>query len=221
MTERGIEQRPMSVFRRRVIASVLTGLVVVAVPAVFVARRNPWHYVHLMPFGRSLVGAAALFAAPVLLGIAAWLVLRPVLARAVVVVATVLALVAPCGGLLFLTGRSVYGLQGVEPYGDTEVVALSPGGSFEVVLLRYREWMTGFDILRIRSRAGLSSREANQDLACFATPFDGLPPEGTLDSARFLSEHEIEVRTEAGQPWTTRFDPHTLLADSILSHGCQ
>ncbi|MGV9809944.1 hypothetical protein [Micromonospora chersina] len=221
MIERGIERRRMNVVRRRVMAIGLTGLAVVAVPAVLVARRNPWHYVHLMPFGRSSVVAAVLFAAPVLLGIGAWLVLRPALARAVAVAATAVALVAPCSGLLFLPGTSVYGLHGVEPDRDTEVVALSPGGSFEVVLLRYREFMTGFDILRIRSRAGLQSREANQDLACFVTPFDGLPPDGTFESARFLSEHEIEVRTESGRPWTTGFDPHTLLAASTLSHGCQ
>ncbi|MEU6078706.1 hypothetical protein [Micromonospora sp. NPDC047074] len=218
--ERGVRQRPMNVSRRRLTAIVLTGLVVVALTAVFVARRNPWHYVHLMPFGRSLVVVAALFAAPVLLGIAAWLVLRPALARTTVVVATVLALVAPCGGLLFLPSPSVHGLHDVEPH-STEVVALSPGGSFEVVLLRYREFMAGFDILRIRSRAGLRSREANQDLACFATPFDGSPPEGTFDSAWFMSDHEIEVRTESGQPWRTLFDPHTLLAASTLSHSCQ
>jgi hypothetical protein len=219
--ERGIEQRPMNVVRQRVMAIVLTGLAIVAVPGVLVAWRNPWHYVHLMPFGRRPVVATVLFAAPVLLGIAAWLVLRPALARAVAVVATVLALVAPCSGVVFFSGTSLYGLHGVEPYGDTEVVALSPEGSFEVVLLRYHEWMTGFDILRIRSRAGLRSREANQDLACFATPFDGLGPEDTFGTARFLSDHEVEVRTEAGEPWTTRFDPRTLLASPTLSHGCR
>ncbi|MER7456372.1 hypothetical protein [Micromonospora sp. NPDC126480] len=211
----------MNLVGRRVTAIVLTGLAVVAVSAVLVARHNPWHYVHLMPFGRSSVVALVLFAAPVLLGVAAWLVLRPALARLLAVVATVLALVAPCSGLKFLPGPSVYGLDGTEPYGNTEVVAVSPGGSFEVVLLRYRQWMAGFDILRIRSRAGLWSREADQDLACFETSFDGLPPEDTFDTARFLSDHEIEVRTEAGQPWTTGFDPHNLLAVSTLSHGCQ
>ncbi|MET8835395.1 hypothetical protein ABZV78_15960 [Micromonospora sp. NPDC004540] len=216
MIERGIEQRPMNIVRRRVMAVVLTGLVVVAVSAVLVAWRNPWHYVHLMPFGRSSVVAAVLFAASVLLGIAGWLVLRPALARAAVVVATVLALMAACSGVEFL-GPPLYG---AEPDGD-EVVALSPGGSFEVVLLHYPEFMAGFDVLRIRSREGLRRREANQDLACFATPFDGLGPEGTFGTARFLSDHEIEVRTEAGQPWTTRFDPRTLLAVSTLSHGCQ
>ncbi|MGI5522482.1 hypothetical protein ACQEUX_16340 [Micromonospora sp. CA-259024] len=221
MIERGIEQRPINVVRRRVMAIVLTGLVVVAVPAVLVARRNPWHYVHLMPFGRSSVVATVLFAAPVLFGIAAWLVLQPALARAVAVVSAALALVVPCSGLLLFPGPSLYGLHGVEPHGDSEVVALSPGGSFEVVLLRYHEFMTGFDVLRVRSRVGLRSREANQDLACFATPFDGLGPEDTFDAARFVSNHEIEVRTEAGQPWRTTFDPDTLLAASILSHGCQ
>ncbi|MER7333666.1 MULTISPECIES: hypothetical protein [unclassified Micromonospora] len=218
MIERGFEQRPMTVVHRRVLAMVITGLVVVAVSAVFVASRNPWHYVHLMPFGRSSVVATVLFAVPVLLGVAAWLVLRRVLARVVAVVATVLALVMAWGGVQFSLGASLYGY---EPDGNTRVVGVSPGGSFEVVLLHYPEFMAGFDVLRIRSRAGLRSREASQDLACFATPFDPVGPEDTFGTARFLSEHEIEVRTEAGEPWTTRFDPRTLLAVSTLSYGCQ
>ncbi|MDZ5447288.1 hypothetical protein U2F26_32040 [Micromonospora sp. 4G57] len=218
MIERGIEQRPTNVVRRRVMAIVLTGLVVVAVPAVFVARRNPWHYVHLMPFGRTPVVATVVIAVPVLLGVAAWLVLRPALARAVAMVATVLALVMDLSCFQFSTAASLFGFGSD---GDTQVVAVSPGGSFEVVLLQPRDFMTGFAILRIRSRAGLGSREANQDLACFATPFDRVGPEETFGTARFLSDHEIEVRTEAGQSWTTWFDPHTLLAVSTLSHGCQ
>jgi len=40
MIERGIEQRPTNVRLRRVIATVLTGLVLVAVPAVLVALRS-------------------------------------------------------------------------------------------------------------------------------------------------------------------------------------
>jgi hypothetical protein len=218
MVERGIEQRPTNVVLRRVMAIVLAGLVVVAVPAVLVARRNPWHYVYLMPFGRTPVVAAVVIAAPVLLGVAAWLVLRPALARAVAVVATVLALAMDLTCFQFSTAAS---LIGFESDGDTRVVAVSPGGSFEVVLLQHREFMTGFDILRIRSRAGLRSREADQDVACFARPFDPVGPEGTFDAARFLSDREIEVRTEAGEPWTTTFDPHTLLAASTLSYGCQ
>ncbi|MBM0259391.1 hypothetical protein [Micromonospora sp. 4G55] len=214
MIEREIEQGPTNVVARRVMAMVLTNLVVVAVPAVLIAWRNPWHYVHLMPFGRSSVVASVLFVVPALLGMAAWLVLRPAPARAVAVVATVLALVMAWGGFQFRTGASLYGY---ESDGDIRVVAVSPGGSFELVLLHYPAFMTGFDILRIRSRAGLRSREANQDLACFATPFDPVGPEGTFGTAHFLSDHEIEVRTEAGQPWTTRFDPRTLLVVSTLA----
>ncbi|MEV0810371.1 hypothetical protein [Micromonospora sp. NPDC050200] len=198
-------------------AAVLTGLVVVAVPAVFVAWRNPWHYVHLMPFGRSSVVAAVLIAVPVLLGIAAWLVLPARLAWAVAVVATALALVMGWNGIQFSMGASLYGY---ESDGDSEVVAVSPGGSFEVVVLHYPAFMTGFDVLRIRSRTGLRSREADQDLACFAVPFDPVGPEDTFDTARFVSDHEVEVRTEGGEEWTTTFDPHTLLAVSTLSHGC-
>ncbi|MEU5940002.1 hypothetical protein ABZ807_12580 [Micromonospora sp. NPDC047548] len=63
-----IEQRPTNVALWRVMAAVLTGLVVVAVPAVFGAWRKPWHCVHLMPFGRSSAVAAVLIAVPVLLG---------------------------------------------------------------------------------------------------------------------------------------------------------
>ena len=216
MIERGTEQRPGNVVLRRRVAIALTGLVVVAVPAVFVAWRNPWHYVYLMPFGRSPIMATVLFAVPVLLGVAAWLALKPALARPVAVVATVLALVMPCG---FQLSRAAV-FYPVESDAESTVVAVSPGGSFEVVVLRSFAFMTGFEILRIRSRAGLRSREADQDLACFATPFDPVGPEDTFDTARFLSDHEVEVRTETGEPWTTSFDPHTLLAVSTLSHGC-
>jgi hypothetical protein len=212
-----IEQLPMNALRRRVMAIVLTGLVVVAVPAVLVAWRNPWHYVYLMQLGRTSVVAGVLFAAPVLLGTAAWLVLRPVLARVVAGVATVLALVMAWIGYQASTVASLYGYE--SDWG-TRVVAVSPAGSFEVVLLHYSTFIASADILRVRSRAGLRSREANQDLACFAMPFDWPGPEDTFGAARFLSDHEIEVRTEAGQPWTSRFDPHTLLAASTLSHGC-
>ncbi|MFC8618685.1 hypothetical protein ACFT9M_20045 [Micromonospora purpureochromogenes] len=217
MIEQGSEQRPTNVALRRVMAAVLTGLVVVAVPAVLVAWRNPWHYVHLMPFGRSSVVAAVLIAVPVLLGIAAWLVLPARLAWAVAVVATALALVMGWNGFQFSMGASLYGY---ESDGHSKVVAVAPGGSFEVVVLHYPAFMTGFDVLRIRSRAGLRSREADQDLACFAVPFDPVGPEDTFDTARFLTDHEVEVRTEAGEEWTTTFDPHTLLAVSTLSHGC-
>ncbi|MER7439860.1 hypothetical protein [Micromonospora avicenniae] len=216
--ERGIEQHRMNIVRKRVMAMTLTGSVVVVVPAVLAAWLNPWHYVHLMPFGRPSVVATVLFAVPVVLGIAAWLVLRPALARGVAVVAAVLALVVAWRGFQFSTEASLYGH---EPDGEAQVVAVSPAGSFEVVLLHYPAFIAGFDVLRIRSRAGLRSREANQDLACFATPFDPVGPEDTFGTARFLSEHEIEVRTEAGQRWTTRLDPRTLLAVSTLSHGCR
>jgi glucose dehydrogenase len=130
MVEQGIEQRPTNVVLRRVTAIVLTGLVVVAVSTVFVARRNPWHYVHLMPFGRTPVVATVVLAVPVLLGVAAWLVLRPALARAVAVVATVLALVMDLTCFQFSTAASLFGF---ESDGDTQVVAVSPKGSFEVV----------------------------------------------------------------------------------------
>jgi hypothetical protein len=216
--EGGIEQRSLNVAQRRVMAIVLTVLVAVAVPAVVAAQRNPWHYVYLMPFGRSSVVATVLFAAPVLLGVAGCLVFRRTLAWVVAVVAAVLALVMACAGFQFSMAASLYGF---ESDGESRVVAVAPGGSFEVVVLHYPAVLTGFDVLRIRSRAGLRSREADQDLACFATPFDPVGPEDTFDTARFLSDHEVEVRTEAGERWRTTFNPHTLLAVSTLSHGCQ
>jgi hypothetical protein len=218
MVEDRIEQRSLSVAHRRVIAIALTVLAVVAVTAVVVAQRNPWHYVHLMSFGRSSVVATVLVVAPVLLGVAGSLVFRRTLAWVVAAVAAVSALLMACAGFQFSTEASLYGF---ESDGKARRVAVSPGGSFEVVVLHYPAFMTGFDVLRIRSREGLRSREADQDLACFTTPFEPVGPEDTLDTVRFLSDHEVEVRTEAGEPWTTTFDPHTMLAISTLSHGCQ
>jgi hypothetical protein len=212
MIEQGIESPPTNPTVQWVRAIVLTGLAVVAVSVVSVALWNPWRYVYLMPLGRLPVVLTVLFAVPVLLGCAAWLVRRRRLARAVAVVAAVLALAVACVGFV---GSALAG-------GESEhsrVVAVSPGGSFEAVVLS--DHHVGFDILRIRSRAGLLSREAAQDLAWFCVSFYGVGPEDTFDTARFLSEHEVEVRTEAGEAWRTTFDPQTLLAASTLTHRCQ
>jgi hypothetical protein len=214
MIEQGIESPPTNPTVRRVRAMVLTGLAVVAVSVVSVALWNPWRYVYLMPLGRLRVVLTVLFAVPVLLGCAAWLVLRRRLAWAVAVVAAVLALAVACVGLM---GAARAGTES----NDSRVVAVSPGGSFEVVVLSDFQFMGGFDILRIHSRAGLLSREAAQDLGWFCVSFDGVGPEDTFDTARFLSEHEVEVRTEAGEAWRTTFDPQTLLAASTLTHWCQ
>lgn len=106
------------------------------------------------------------------------------------------------------------------PDGTRTVVAISPDERFELVVVRYWALTSHVDIVRIRSRAGLSSREVNQDLACFAVPFDPVGPEDTFANARFSARQKIEVRTEAGKPWTATFDPHTMLADATVSHGC-
>jgi hypothetical protein len=119
--------------------------------------------------------------------------------------------------LEFWAAASVFG---AEP-NRTEIVAVSPDRKFELVVLRYPVFMTDLDIVRIRSRAGLRSREANQDLACFARPFDPVGPEDRFASARFPDDHRVEVRTQAGQPWTTTFDRRTLLAEATLDHGCR
>lgn len=218
MVECGVEQGQTDLRRRRMIAGLLVSLVVVAVPTVLVALNNPWRYVYLMPLGRSPVVVIVLILAPVMLGVAARLVLRnKLMVRVVAGVAAVLTILMCLFGYQVSMATSVYGN---DSDGARSVVAVSSSGSFELVVVRYSVLMTDFDIVRLRSRSGLSSREASQDLACFATPFDPLGPEDTFDSARFVSEHEVEVSTKAGEPWTTTFDPQTLLAAETVSHGC-
>ncbi len=218
MVDDGIEQGLAGIRRRRVIAGVLVGVVAVAVPTVLIAVHNPRHYVYLMLFGRTTVVVTVLVLSPTVLGVAAWLVLRNKLMARVLAGITVTLTALVCAvGYRISTTASIFG---TDSDGTRTAVAVSPDGSFDLVVVRYSALTTDYEIVRVRSRSGLTSREADQDLACFAQTFDQFDPAKTFESARFVGEREVEVRTEAGEPWTTTFDPNTLLAAATVSRGC-
>jgi hypothetical protein len=200
--------------RRWAIAVTLAVTALAAVPFELVASRNERGYVHLMPFGRPTVVAAVLTAVPVALGLAGWLVVRSkVTARVIIAVTAVLSVVMCYAGWQFSTWATIFGDR---PSRAPTVVAVSSDRSLEIVFLHYSVFLSSVDVVRIRSRSGLASREAKQDLACF----DWENAEETFGSARFLSDHEVEVRTDEGTLWTTTFDPDTLLAQRTVSYGC-
>lgn len=205
---------------RRVIAIFLVGIVAVAVPTVLLSTHNPWHYVYLIPFGRTPRVLTVLVLSPAILGTAAWLLMgkrRRVWAVAGVVAA--LTVIMCAAGYQISATESI--LEEVDSNGTRTVVAVSPDRGFDLVVVQHVVWTTRYELVRVRSRAGLTSREANQDLVCFAETLGQLDPETTFESARFVSEHEIEVRTETGEPWKTTFDPRTLLSARTVSHGCE
>ncbi|MFB9176655.1 hypothetical protein ACFFX1_00760 [Dactylosporangium sucinum] len=204
--------------RRRVTAYVLIGSVAVAVPLAGAAAVNPWRYVYLLELGRTPVVVAVLTVAPVLVAVAVGLLTRDRAARiAVGWVAAGLSIVTVCAGGYLSTARSVYG---GEPEAGSEIVAVSPDGRFELAVRHYPVFMRELDVYRLRSRAGLLSRESRDDVACFAFPFDPLGPADTFASARFPDNATVEIRTEANVSWTTGFDPHSLAVPARLSHGC-
>nr|BFE57698.1 hypothetical protein GCM10020063_022240 [Dactylosporangium thailandense] len=206
----------MSARGRWVLASALGVVAALAVAGAITAGNNPKHYVHLMPYGRPGAVVTVLVVAPLLLEAAAWLVLRNRIARGISAgIAVVLALAMCAEGARFTAGADSFG---TDPRRVT-VLGVGPGGRFELVRLQFSSIGLGADIVRVRSREGLRSREAGQDLACFVVPFDhDAAPERTFASARFVGGTTVEVTTADGTAWTTAFDQQTLLAAQTLSY---
>jgi hypothetical protein len=206
----------VSTRQRWVLASVLGVVAALAVAGAIAAGTNPRHYVHLMPYGRPGVVVTVLVVASLLLGAAAWLVLRNRIARGIAAGATVVLALAMCAtGAQFTAAADAFG---ADPRSVT-VLGIAPGGRFELVRLEYSSIGLGADIVRVRSREGLRSREAGQNLACFVVPFDhDATPDRTFATARFIGGTTVEVTTADGTAWTTAFDPHTLLAAQTLSY---
>lgn len=206
----------VSTRRRWVLASALGVMAALAVASAIAAGNNPRHYVHLMPYGRPGVVLTVLVVAPLLLGAAVWLVLRNRIARGIAAgVAVVLALGVCAEGARFTAEADALG---ADPSSVT-ILGVASGGRFELVRLRYRSIGLGADVVRVRSREGLRSREAGQDLACFVVPFDhDAAPDRTFAAGRFVGGTTVEVTTADGAAWTTTFDPHTLLAARTLSY---
>lgn len=97
------------------------------------------------------------------------------------------------------------------PLAATEGPVVASSARFEVVSYQAPTlFATDSVVLRLRSRAGLVSREGAVDLACFATPTAGVAAASLFDRAQFIGRDQIEVRTRDGKVWIVTFDAKTL-----------
>jgi hypothetical protein len=95
------------------------------------------------------------------------------------------------------------------------VVASSP--DYEIMSYRIPVFFRSDVIaLRLRSRAGLASREGRTDLACFASRESGAGVEWLFDRATFVDGNELRIFTKDGRVWPIRFDAKTLSAETKL-----
>ncbi|GAA3453812.1 hypothetical protein [Dactylosporangium matsuzakiense] len=200
---------------RRLVPVVLGAVALVAVVVEAVAAANPGRYIVLVPAGRPAVVAVVLAAALVVAGVAVGLLVRRTVAAKVVAGGTaVVALVVVCWGIE--VGRANDGRQ----RGETDLVAVSPDGRFELVLVHYPSSEAPRDYLRLRSRDGVGTRESGQSLACFSKQYDVNAPEDQFGQASFVAEREVEIWAAAGEPFRTTFDPASLNAGATWSRGC-
>src|SRR5215472_7025810 len=64
-------------------------------------------------------------------------------------------------------------------------------------------------VLRLRSRAGLLSRNGDE-VACFAAPDAAVGPEWRFGHARFTAANQVEVSAADGTTWSIPFDSRSL-----------
>jgi hypothetical protein len=98
---------------------------------------------------------------------------------------------------------------------STHVVAVSPDNRFEVVYQVEEEKATGArdDLLRLRSRAGLLSRESPWDPGiCVGVGADVV----SRIHVEFLDNHTIRFVTPNGVATTVTFNPNTLKPDRLV-----
>jgi len=196
----------------------LTTAVLVAAGAL-----NPWHYLVVDRFVDAEFVIVGLAVAVALLYTAGYLWGWPMEGP----VANVLVAVIGVGLL------ASYGLvrvaDAVADDTDRPVrLALSADGRYEAVERTIR---AGSDHLcrevRLRSRAGIRSRESARPVAVLWYPKPDPPRAArvpTVTATRFRGRRALEFTTSDGRTWTVTFDPRTLAADRALgrcgSAGC-
>ena len=162
-------------------------------------------HVHLWPLAHPFQGIAVAAALIVVAG--QYGLRRPGARTATQIAGTLVAVIAlGLGTIGFLFGDRFPAPPVLATSADLQVVSYRlPGllGSGEVVL-------------RLRSRDGLASREAERDIACFAVPSSGAGPEWLFGGAEFTGPDEVAVHARDGSTWQIRVDPRTLTAPEPL-----
>jgi hypothetical protein len=206
-------------------AAVLVCFVVAAVAGLLIATAlGSQRYLLVMPLHTWLARAIVVVASPLLLGVAWFLSTRGRWATIVCVATTVLVqiagLVAGAGALLLSN------LDSERPIYGPEVFAVSPQGRFELVraVYEYPIWASDFETVKIRSRAGLASRESVAEVLRCGPAYVRFRDVFTywLVTAEEVSfADETTVRIKWGGPTQfVRFDADTLRLDHtvVLEH---
>jgi hypothetical protein len=174
----------------------------IAAPVVaLIAYLDDHHFVYLRLVAHPFAGIAA---GAILCALAARLGLQ---SRGAVVVIQWLAVAIAVTSLVLGARVAKQKAQFVEVRGP--VVASTTG--YEVI--QYNSptlYRIDSVVLRLRSRAGLASREGAVDLACFAVPGPGIATSSIFDGASFLDSGRVELRTRDGMRWIVAFDGKTL-----------
>jgi hypothetical protein len=205
---------------------VLVCFVVAAVAGVLLATAlGSQRYLLVMPLHTWLARAIVVTFSPLLLGVAWFLATRGRWTTVVCVVTTVLVQAAGLGvGALWATFS---GFAGESSLRGSEVFAVSPQGRYELVWRLHDYPLTSgrYETVRVRSRAGLASRESAEDLVrCddsdvgrwWVTTASSLIAAGDVS---FVDETTVQV-TSGGSTQVVRFDAATLRVDRavILRH---
>jgi hypothetical protein len=189
--------------RGRFVAVAFTVAALATVGLYVLGAASPTGYVALdavVGSGTFLLVAAV--AAGVAIVAAGWLVFGRGPAAIVVRILTCLlaVVVVGIGGL--------YGLLKSGFSGEvlaTEVVAVSPDDRYEVILRKEKDYKGArHDVVRLRSRAGLLSREADTDLATVRC-VDGIADTGRMRVA-FTADRQVVFAQVTGPDATVTFD---------------
>ncbi|MEV4133070.1 hypothetical protein AB0J72_12990 [Dactylosporangium sp. NPDC049742] len=185
------------------------GVAAVLIVVSGLAAWNPWNFVRLGHGGYWFAGAVTL--TPLTGGVVAVLIIRNrAAAIAVGVVSAVLTLVVAAGGAFLALFT--------DPEWDRTVLASSPSGTYQVVSLEDLS-LTSRRFIRVSRPAGILTRDSTRPLVCIESGF-GDTPNITVKSARFVTEHEVEVTLQDGKTWQTQFDPDDLQPAQTLKDGC-
>lgn len=194
--------------RGRVLAAVLVSCVLLGLPTVVTGYVNHSGYLALRFLQHAVVVAVSAATAAALLFVAGWLVTRKRPASIIIrSIAGVLAVVL-CG-VCTLWSVAIDSLQ--SEILKVEVLAVSPDGRFEVIQVVTKDWKGGMNTdLRLRSRAGLLSRESEWALAsCNGNTTDRL-------RADFADSRSVRVDA-GGATVTVGFDAETMKPDRSVN----
>ena len=109
-------------------------------------------------------------------------------------------------------------LQIVQQGSPRQPEVVATGTDVQVVAWRHDDITRDYRLLRLRTRAGLLSRDGTADVACFLDEGD-FHPGWTFASATVTGDLVV-ARTADGQEWRVKFDPATLRPSTPAIDRC-